>query len=720
MMSRMKYFFLFLLFNIGTLAHAEEGMWLPQLLKQLNEEDMKSLGMEISADEIYNINHSSIKDAIVSFNGGCTGEIISNQGLLLTNHHCGYGQIQSHSSVENDYLTDGFWAMSKEKELPNEDLYVTFIVKIEDITDKITKGLLKLEGKTLQDSIQNRIPKLKQEATDGTHFEAVIKPFFYGNKYYMFLTETYTDIRLVGAPPSSIGKFGGDTDNWVWPRHTGDFSIFRIYASPDGKPAKYAEENVPLIPKHYLPINISGIKEGDFSMVFGFPGRTQEYLTSYAVSSLVNKINPARIKIRQEKLALMKADMDKNDKVRIQYASKYARVANYYKKWIGENRGLKISEAIKTKENQETEFQQWADKQENIEYKELLTKMKDANEKIAPYELPYQYMREAFFGVELMSLVVRTNRIRSKNDEEKLKKTLSKFYKDYNPATDKEMFSAMMKILDRKVSEQFLPDLFIKYKKQYKGNFDKMAKDLFKKTKLTKESNGTELFSHKKKLAKDPIVQLANAFYEIYYEQLIPELRAKDSELQLLRKVYIKGLMEMSPNKNFYPDANSTMRVSYGLIDGNEPEDGMRYTFQTTLEGIIRKNESGSPDFEIPEKLRKLYDTKNYGDYAENGKMPVCFLASNHTTGGNSGSPIIDANGNLIGLNFDRTWQSTMSDVMYNAKICRNIGVDVRYILFIIDKYAGATHLVKEMNLIKKSAEVPSNAVEKAEEEEKL
>ena len=719
-MRILKIIFIIFLITARLEVHAEEGMWLPQLLKQLNEKDMQSLGMQISAEDIYSINKSSLKDAIVSFNGGCTGEIISAEGLLLTNHHCGYGQIQSHSSVDKDYLTDGFWAMTKEEELPNPDLYVSFIVSIEDVTVKLTKGLDTLEPRLFEDSVKARIPQFTQMATKGTDYEAIIKPFFYGNKYYMFLTETYRDVRLVGAPPSSIGKFGGDTDNWVWPRHTGDFSMFRVYMSPDGKPATYSKKNIPLKPKYFLPINIGGVQEGDFSMVFGFPGRTQEYLSSYAISSLIKDINPVRIQIRKEKLDIMKAHMDTSDKVRIQYASKYARVANYYKKWIGENRGLKISKAIEIKEKEEKAFQTWADKQSDAAYKTVLSGLNEIDDKLNTYELAYQYMREAVFGVEVFSIVNRIDRMSKKNDQPRVKAVLDKFHKDYDSATDKALFVRMMEIYASQVNEDFQPKLFLKYKKKYKGNYQKMANDLFKKIAIIGDDKGMSLYHNRKKLKKEPIIKLAREFSQMYYKQVLPQVIAIDSELGALQKIYLKGMMTMKPKEKFYPDANSTMRVTYGLIDGNAPEDGVRYTFQTTLEGMIRKSETGNPDFLMPEKLKDLYENKDYGDYAENDKMPVCFLASNHTTGGNSGSPIIDAHGNLIGLNFDRTWQSTMSDVMYNANICRNIGVDIRYILFIIDKYAGAKNLISEMKILKVKSKDSIEAEEKAKEESEI
>ncbi|MCG8477292.1 MAG: S46 family peptidase [Cytophagales bacterium] len=690
-----------------TVLRAEEGMWLPQLLKALNENDMKALGMRMSAEDIYSVNRSSLKDAIVSFGGFCTGEVISDQGLLLTNYHCGYGQIQRHSSVENDLLTNGFWAMSKKDELPNKGLFVTFIVRIEDVTQQVFSGIDPKTGeKELQSIIAKRLPEIKEKATAGTHYDAVIKPFFYGNKYFMFVTESYKDIRLVGAPPSAIGKFGGDTDNWVWPRHTGDFSMFRIYTAPDGSPAEYAEENVPMKPKHFLPINIGGVKPGDFSMVFGFPGRTQEYLTSYAVKPLVETINPARIKVRDEKLAIMRADMQKSDKVRIQYASKYARVANYWKKWIGENRGLKISQAVAAKEKEEKAFQTWANSRP--EYASLLADMKKVYAQQLPTEMPYNYMREAVFGAEILYFAYRTSHYFEASEAERakmLKKTKSQaegFYKNYNLPTDKALFARLMEMYANDIDAAYHPDALKKAVAKYKGNYAKFAEAVFKKSVFASKEKFMASLSKPKKVLKDPAFLLTKEFYALYKEKVVAVRKETGSKLDLLMRKYVKGLMEMNPGQKFYPDANSTMRVSFGIIDENEPEDGIRYTHQTHLEGIVRKSESGNPDFRMPKKLRDLYERKDYGRWAENGKMPVCFLASNHTTGGNSGSPIIDAEGNLIGLNFDRTWQSTMSDINYNATICRNIGMDVRYLLFIIDKYAGASHLIDEMKIVSK------------------
>ncbi|BDD08328.1 Asp/Glu-specific dipeptidyl-peptidase [Fulvitalea axinellae] len=719
---------LFLCLSLGFRAKAEEGMWLPQLIGALNEGDMQRLGMRMSAQDIYNINRSSLKDAIVSFGGFCTGEMISGEGLLLTNHHCGYGAVQSHSSVENDLLTNGFWAMSREEELPNPDLFVTFIVRIEDVTDRVLGGLSpNLSESLLQDSVSARIPGIVKASTKGTHYGAQIKPFFYGNKYFMFVTETFRDVRLVGAPPSSIGKFGGDTDNWVWPRHTGDFSMFRIYAGPDGKPAKYSKDNVPLQPRHFLPINIGGVNPGDFSLVFGFPGRTQEYLTSYAVDPLVNKINPARIAIRDEKLAIMRADMDASDKVRIQYASKYARVANYWKKWIGENRGLKITEAIEKKRRGEEKFTKWveADAERKRKYGNLLSKIEGVYDLQNPVRLPSEYMREAVYGSELMTLAYRASRVaKEKHGTKSYEKAVAsaksyakRVFKNYNLPTDKKLFARLMEIYARDIPADIQPELLKQAQAKYKGDLTAWMKKIYKKTALTDLASFEKALEKPSKLAKDPAVVVHNAFREKYESSVLPVLRKTGNELDLLMRTYVSALMEMSPDRKFYPDANSTMRVSYGIIDGAEPEDGVLYTHQTYLEGIVRKNETGNPDFEMPAKLRELYEKKDYGRWAHKGKMPVCFLASNHTTGGNSGSPIIDASGNLIGLNFDRTWQSTMSDVNYDARICRNIGMDARYLLFIIDKYAGATHLINEMKIVSVTYE-PSAETEKVAQEE--
>ncbi len=711
-----KWGFALLLLLTPVLTKADEGMWLPQLLKSLNEADMQARGMKMSAEDIYSVNQSSLKDAVVSFGGFCTGELISPEGLVLTNHHCGYGQIQSHSSVENDLLTNGFWAMSREEEIPNPGLFVTFIVRIEEVTSEVLDGITPaMEEEERQERVSLNIDQVVAKATKGTHYGAKVKSMFYGNEYYLFVTETYDDVRLVGAPPSAIGKFGGDTDNWMWPRHTGDFSMFRVYSAPDGSPAKYAEENVPLKPRHFLPINMTGVEDGDFTMVFGFPGRTQEYLTTYSVKPLVETTNPNRIKIRETKLNILKADMDKDAAVRIKYSAKYARVANYYKKWIGENRGLKVTNAIDEKEALEANFQKWADADADRKatYGSLLSKFEQTHKEEQDVILPYNYIREAVYGTEVLTMAAKFRAIIDAlpDDKEKsiegAKAYAKKFFKDYSAATDEKVFASLMGLYHEDIHSNFQPALLNAAVKKYKGDMEDYADFIFEKSAMVSEEKVNALlenFNEKavKQLMKDPAIQLEREFYDIYTQKVKTVMTDTQNALERLNRAYTAGLREMMPEKTFYPDANSTMRVSYGVVDGSNPYDGMRFTSHTYLDGVFQKEMAGADDYVITDRMRELYANKNYGQYAdETGKLPVCFTASNHTTGGNSGSPVIDGHGRLIGLNFDRSWESTMSDIKYDKDICRNIAVDIRYVLWVVDVYAGAGHLVEEMTLVK-------------------
>lgn len=709
--------FVVLLLKIQIFALADEGMWLPLFLKELNEPDMHARGMRISAEDVYNINKSSLKDAIVSFGGFCTGEVISSEGLILTNHHCGYGQIQSHSSVENDLLTDGFWAMKREEELPNPGLFVTFIVEIKDVTREILEGIdHRTPEKEREALIKKRTGAIAKEAIQGTHYGAVIKPFFYGNEYYMFITETFKDIRLVGAPPSSIGKFGGDTDNWMWTRHTGDFSLFRIYAGRDGKPADYSKDNVPYRPKHHLPINLNGINEGDFTMVFGFPGRTTEYLTSYAIKDIMYEINPHRINIRAKKLEIMNEDMKASDAVRIQYASKYASTANAWKKWIGENNGLIRLKALERKKALEERFEEWANEDESRKeiYGSLIKDFDREYLKQSTISQANNYMLEAVFGTEVIRFA-RTVSLLTKEDmtEEELKMLLpkievyaEKYFKDYNTSTDQKVFAALMRLYYDNVDEEFHPEFLARMARKRKGNFHRIAGSIFDKSVLVSKSKFDKLlngFNAKsvKQLKKDPAFVLMQQFMDIYDEDIKPVLTKTEENIERLSRYYLAGLRQMQPEKKFYPDANSTLRVAYGQVKGYEPRDGVAYKYFTTLEGIMEKENPGNDEFTVPEKLKELHRRKDYGIYGMDGIMPVCFTASNHTTGGNSGSPVINGDGHLIGTNFDRNWEGTMSDIMYDPEMCRNISVDIRYTLFIIDKFAGAGHLIDEMTIIK-------------------
>ncbi len=708
---------------------AGEGMWLPHLLKALNEGEMQTMGMKMSAEDIYSINKGSLKDAIVHFNGGCTSEIISPQGLLLTNHHCGYGQIQSHSTLEKNYLRDGFWANGLSEELANPGLSATLIVRIDDVTDAALKGVTDdMSPKERQSAIDVNLEAVRQSAKKKDHEEIKIRPFYKGNQYFLFVTITYTDIRLVGAPPESIGKFGSDTDNWVWPRHTGDFSIFRIYAGKDNLPADYSADNKPYEPKHFLPISLDGIEEGDFSMVFGFPGRTDQYLPSYAVEQIVDVLNPARIAVRDKALKIVDSYMRSDEKIRLQYASKFARIANYWKKWIGEKQGLEATDGVGRKKRFEKEFNKMAKNaamKKSLESSTLgrnagqyLDQFKTLYKDIEPLALSRDYHNEIVNrNIELMRVAGYQQRlINTFNDngvegynnfKGRLSNFLKGFYKNYQPSVDQDVFAALMEMyVDKMPVKEVAQPIMDQMKKMGHSDYKAFAKAVYEKSMLTNADALDNVYAMAPKeaidqLANDPLVQLNNALNEAYGLHISPKLNQTQDQINEVQRKYMKAIIELFPDRRFFPDANGTMRVTYGKVNGYQPRDAVSYLPVTYLSGVVEKYVPDDYEFDVPAKLLKLYETKDYGHYADsNGKMPVCFIGSNHTTGGNSGSPAIDAHGNLIGLNFDRVWEGTMSDINYDASICRNIMVDARYILFIIDKYAGAGHLIEEMKLV--------------------
>ncbi|MDF7811857.1 S46 family peptidase [Hymenobacter sp. YC55] len=704
-------------------ARADEGLWLPLLLKQLNEADMQKKGLKLTADQIYSINQGSLKDAVVQFGGGCTGEIVSNEGLLLTNHHCGYSQIQQHSSLEHDYLTKGYWAMNREQELPNPGLTATFIIRMEDVTSQVLAGVptTNIQEADREKMAQANIQRVGQAAVQGTHYEAFIRPFYNGNEYYLFVTEVFEDIRLVGAPPSSIGKFGGDTDNWAWPRHTGDFSVFRIYAGPDNKPAPYSKDNVPFKPRHHLPISLAGVQPGDFTLVFGFPGRTNEYLTSWGVEETYSVSNPAKIKVRDAKLKILAADMQASDKVRIQYAAKYASIANYWKKWMGENRGLKKLDAVSRKQQQEVAFQQWAnsgDEARKAAYGTLLPQMQRSYTAARDYTLARDYVTEAALGIELIayanSLLSLADLAEKKVPAAELATAAAKartgttnFFRNYSASTDQKVATALLPLYANGTPAALLPAYVKNLSKQHPGTngWSAYVAQLYTKSRLTSNENAQAVVNEVAKgdaraLLDDPAAQLAAAIVGNYRTAILPTYTAATDNIALLQRTYMAGLRQQQPERKFYPDANSTLRVAYGQVQPYTPADGTQYDFYTTLDGIIEKADPTNPEFEVPARLAELYQTKNYGPYAYKGSVPVAFIATNHTTGGNSGSPVINGRGELIGINFDRNWEGTMSDIMFDPDRVRNITLDVRYLLFVIDKFAGAKHLVNEMTLV--------------------
>jgi len=691
-MKFLKFLFVFITFQITA---QQGGMWIPSLLEGMNEKEMTSLGSKLSAKDIYSVNKSSLKDAIGHFNGGCSSEIISSKGLILTNHHCGFSQIQSHSTLENDLTKNGFWAKNYSEELPNEGLFIEFIIRIEDVTSQVLKGVSDdLFEKEKQSLIDKNSVEINKSVLKETWQGSKIKPFYNGNQYFLFVTERYEDIRLVGAPPVSIGKFGSDTDNWVWPRHTGDFSLFRIYADKNNKPARYSKDNVPYTPKHFLPVSLDGISEDDFTLVFGFPGRTNEYLPAVAIEQITQKINPSNIKIREAALQVIDKEMQSDDEVRIQYTSKQARIANAWKKWIGENLGIEKSDAINKRKEFEQKFSKLVqEKGLTSSYGSILPEFEKLYSKYEENTIKRSNFMEVFLkNNELMQVTFRlyqleqvynTNLSSFDNAKENIKSRISKIYKSYNPKVDKMVFEAVMPLYTKNVDASI---------------YDKTTLTNSEKTLQLLEESPEKII---KSINKDAAYQYAKPFIEEFFNNINPEYQEFISQKSALQKKYMKAMMEVLPDERYFPDANSTLRVTYGKVKGYQPRDGVYYNPVTYLEGVMEKYVPGDYEFDVPQKLRDLYNNKDYGNYADkNGKIPVCFLGTNHTTGGNSGSPAIDAQGNLIGLNFDRVWEGTMSDMNYDPEICRNIMVDVRYILFIIDKYAGATHLINEMELV--------------------
>ena len=685
----MKRIFLILLVLAGIASplRADEGMWIPALISQ-RIADMQAKGFKLSAEDIYSVNQASLKDAVVIFGGGCTAEIVSGEGLLFTNHHCGYSQIQQHSSVEHDYLKDGFWAMNRSEELPNRGLSVSFLERMEDVTTAVLKGYkASMTEEERADLIRKNSDELVKKATaDGKGLRANVEALYYGNQYFLFVYRVYRDVRLVGAPPSSIGKFGGDTDNWMWPRHTGDFSIFRVYADKDNNPADYSPDNVPYRPKRFLTISRAGVKEGDFTFVYGCPGSTKEYVISEDVR-YVETSDPQKIDLRTLRLDIMKKYMDQSPAVRIQYSSKAQGVSNSWKKWQGEAKGLVKNKAVDVKKAYEARFKQWA---KGTKYEGLVERLEALYAEREPYYRAYDFYSEAARPTELLSLA---SSVRSQLANKEAKDSyVERFFKDYYQPIDKEIFAALMKAFDEKLSDDVKPAYFKEQMAKYRGDTKAWSDDLFKNSVFaTKESCLALTEADKAKVDNDPAYLLYNAFYQWYYNDLRPTINRTGDEIQLAMRDYMKAQMEFEPNKAFYPDANMTLRVAYGHVEGYAPSDAIYYRPVSTLKGIIEKDNPEIFDYDIPQTLRDIY--------AEGGHetQPVCFLATNHTSGGNSGSPVLNADGNLIGINFDRVWEGTMSDLMFDPEICRNISIDIRYLLFNIEHSGHASYLFNEM-----------------------
>lgn len=705
---------------IGLLAKADEGMWMPQLIAAMNITDMKKNGFKLTAEQIYSINKASMKDAVMIFGGGCTAEAISDKGLILTNHHCGYSSIASLSSVQNDYLKNGYWAMNGKEELYCKDLTVTFIKRIEDVTAMVLENVKPSFSEIQRDSaIKSNVMLIEKKKREEYNYDAFIRGFFYGNEYYLFVTETFKDVRLVGTPPESIGKFGDETDNWVWPRHNADFSMFRIYADKNNKPAEYSADNVPYKPAYSFPISLKGYEKGDFTMVYGFPGRTQEYLTSYAVDLIMNNQDPTRVNLREKRLAIMDEDMKKNDTIRLMYANRYAGVANYYKKWSGEMVGLKKSNAIEKKEGFEKQFLSLvsADAAKKEKYSNLLAQMKKTYEEYGPLSKQYDYYTECLMGIDGIRNAASFITVFAewkKKQEGKDNKFEARYkdakpilpFKNYNKETDKKLFVAMMKMYLENTDKAIRPYYLDSTITAHKGDLNSVMQFFFSNSSFVDNNKAKAMFDDFEKNAllyeRDPMYMLAYSIVKHYQKTVIPQVNYYELQIAELQKEYMKGLRENVKDKKFYPDANGTLRVTYGKVSDYKPKDGVDYMHYTTIDGLVEKNKTGLEDFYVKPRLLELYEKKDFGSYVDkNGKLRIAFTGSNHTTGGNSGSPVLNAKGELIGTNFDRNWEGTMSDIMYNGTFCRNIALDVRFTLWVVDKYAGAGYLLKEMKLVK-------------------
>lgn len=713
----MKSLLIFLVaFAFSVSIHAREGMWLPTLLDKYNIGEMQEMGFQLTAEDVYSINQNSMKDAVVIFGKGCTGEMISSQGLLLTNHHCGFSSIQSHSSLESDYLTDGFWAMSREEELPSPGLTVRFLDRMEDVTDSVYSGTDDPQGNDLQQKLDQNINRIQKAASDSGKYETMAKPLFYGNQYFLYVYKVYRDVRLVGAPPTAIGKFGGDTDNWMWPRHTGDFAIFRVYADENNEPADYSEDNVPYQSKTFFPISLKGVKPDDFIMLMGFPGSTQQYLPSQAVDLIMHQSNPDKIKIRTAILSILSKHMEADPKVRIQYASKYAKISNSWKRWKGEIKGLERLDAVRQKQAFEAVFREWYSQNDSLTalYGQVLPQFEKRYIELQAFEKAYHYYQEIVFkGIDIFTLVEyfpRSDRGWEKAGDRRreffrtlLTQKIEEYFNDFDQATDQEVFLELLRMLKNDLDASFLPEDFRELLEKYDD--EKLLKKVYKKSILADRQEllqAVREFDDKwiSKIQKDPVVALFHSLRRHYKRNVEHVHESILADIEQVQKTYMSGIMSMQKGKQFYPDANFSLRVAYGKVEGYQPRDAVTYRHYTTLEGVMEKDDPEVYDYHVPQKLRELYESEDYGEYAANGDMRVAFTASVHTTGGNSGSPAINADGHLVGLNFDRCWEGTMSDILYDPEQCRNIMLDMQYMLFLIDKFAGAGYLLDEMELV--------------------
>lgn len=711
----LRTFLVLILSGLFTVLFAGEGMWIPLLLDSLNHQDMKEKGLRLSAEEIYSADQASLKDAVVIFGNGCTGEVISPEGLVITNHHCGYSRIQSHSTVEKNYLADGFWASSKQEELPNPGLTVSFLVRIEDVTAQVLNGVSSTmsEEQRRQKTMEN-IVSVRNKTELNTHYHAEIKPFFYGKEYYMFIYEVFRDVRLVGAPPETVGNFGGDTDNWIWPRHTGDFSLFRIYADKNNNPADYSPENVPYKPKKYLNISVGGIKEGDFTMILGYPGRTEQYLISDALQMIAGTSLPAKVAMRTARLDVIQEIMDRGPEYKLRYASKHKNISNSWKRWIGVTRGVDRASVIENKRRSEQEFIQWASGKP--EYESLFSSFGAMFKEYAPLYILNDLGGEFLSSMELLTIADRTQlRVFSMQDSSEagkeksiqdLKRFGSRFFKTNAVEIDRKTFPQLLRIFAEYTDVNLHPDFYKKIESSYGNNYEAFVTDMFNTSIFTDSTRYLRTLNKSYKtiiqaVMRDPLMTIYRDFSILLTRTGAREkLDSLDSEMQRFYRKYITGLMAMESDRVFYPDANFSMRLTYGKVEGYKPVDAVYYNYYSTINGIIEKEDPEIPDYKVPGKLKELHSNGDFGSYLQDGALPVCFIASNHTSGGNSGSPVLDADGNLIGINFDRNWEGTVSDYAYDPLVCRNISLDIRYVLFIIDKLADADWILNELTIV--------------------
>lgn len=699
----------------------DEGMWLPMFVERLNYTDMKKKGLKLTPEEIYSINSSSLKDAIVMLDGGsCTAEIVSPQGLLFTNHHCAYEALQSHSTVELNHLDNGFWAQNMGEELPNAGMTASLLVRMEDVTEQVLKEVNDDMSIAERKEVINKVSgKINTKASENGRYQAQTKGFFAGNEYYLFVYETFRDVRLVGAPPESIGKFGGDTDNWMWPRHTGDFALLRIYTAPDGSPADYSEKNIPLKPRHHLPVSVDGVKRGDFAMVLGFPGSTNRYKSSWGIEETVETNNPLIIKVRDKRLALMREDMNADPAVRLQYASKYAVISNYWKYFQGQNRGVERLDVKERKAALETQFANWvaADPMRKTKYEKALELLENGYAVRAATNPYYWHINESLMGSEILEYAYGAVGLRAAMRDPENNKGLieelvtdfqhglDEYFENYHAPTDQKVTTALLELFAEDVKgSELMPELFEEVMSS-DGNFKKLVDNIFEKSIFSSKERMQAFLSNPQAevILDDPVFPVINGVFRTYFQKVQPQRAGATDQINHGYRLFIAGLREMQPTKSFYPDANSTMRLTYGQVLDYFPEDAKLFSYYSTAQGIIQKEDPDNPEFVVPSRLRTLIQNKDYGQYAKNGRLRVTFITNNDITGGNSGSPVINGRGELIGIAFDGNWEAMSGGLAFEPDLQRCINVDIRYVLFIIDKYANAGHLINEMTIVDRS-----------------